>query len=99
WIWFSRRCAWSGRCGWIATRRRPGCATGSSRRWALNGCMIRRRDDDIHPEDAMTSFAGVLDRAARHHGGAEALEARLAATPWTARTPDELRAVPDDRFL
>ncbi|WP_372022133.1 DNA-3-methyladenine glycosylase I (plasmid) [Tistrella mobilis] len=46
-----------------------------------------------------TSFAAVLDRAARHHGGPDGLEARLAATLWRARTAEELRAVPDDRFL
>ena len=43
---------------------------------------------------ALSSFAAILDVARTRHGAA-GLEARLP----TPKTPDELRATPDDRYL
>ena len=43
---------------------------------------------------ALTPFAAILDAARTRHGAA-ALEARLP----TPKTPEELRAIPDDRYL
>jgi len=43
---------------------------------------------------SLTRFAEILDAARTRHGAA-ALEARLP----TPKTPDELRATPDDRYL
>ena len=43
----------------------------------------------------MTPFAPIMDTARARAGGVAALEARLPAP----KSPDELRAVPDDRYL
>ena len=45
----------------------------------------------------MQSFDHIYDRAAERRGGAAQLEAAVAEHP--ARTPDELAAIPDDRWL
>ena len=45
----------------------------------------------------MQSFNQIYDRAAARRGGAEALEASLAE--HAAKTPAELAAIPDDRWL
>lgn len=43
----------------------------------------------------MNSFEAIFEQAAAHHGGAEAIEARMA-TPKSAK---EISATPDDRVL
>ncbi len=46
----------------------------------------------------MTAFSKIYERAAKRHGGQEALKAKLAETNFL-KTPEELAATPDDRFL
>jgi len=45
----------------------------------------------------MQSFDEIYERAAARRGGAEALEAAVAEFP--SKRPDELAAIPDDRWL
>jgi 3-methyladenine DNA glycosylase Tag len=45
----------------------------------------------------MKSFDEIYDRAAERKGGAAALEAMIAE--WPPKTPAELAAIPDDRWL
>lgn len=43
----------------------------------------------------MNAFAAIFEQAAAHHGGAEAIEARMT----TPRSAKEIAATPDDRWL
>ncbi len=45
----------------------------------------------------MQTYQAIFDRAAEHHGGAKALAAKL--TESQPRSPAELAAIPDDRWL